>query len=107
MGTARPGFWPTAEHEAAKMFGRRFWKVLVAFRLLRRVWVPLALLVFVAAGAGIIFLAPPVNPVLSVRVPEIPEWGFWLIGTGIVIGLAFIVRPVRWFLIDLRYRILP
>lgn len=107
MGTARPGFWGTADHQAAKEFGRRFWKAFVFFRIVRRVWVPLAAVAFVVLAAGILAFTPAARLASEIRLPEIPDWGFWVAGLAILFGLSFFVRPVRWFWVDLRYRILP
>ena len=107
MGTARPGFWATADHEAAKVFGRRFWKGFIAFRIIRRVWVPVLVLLFVGAAAGFLWLSPPSGFRVEFRIPEIPEWGWWLAGTGVLIGLLHFLPSVRFFWVDLRYRFLP
>ncbi len=107
MGTARPGFWATADHEAAKVFGRRFWKAFIVFRIARRVWLPVLLLVFVAAVAGILWLAPPASVPGWFRIPKVPEWGWLVLGTAVLFGLSLFFRPVRFFWSDVRLRLFP
>ena len=107
MGTAPRSFWLTADHQAAKEFGRRFWKAIVVFRIVRRVWLPCLVLVLLAGAAGLVLLSPPVSLTLGFRAPEIPDWGFWVAGIAVLSGLALFLRPVRWFIADLRFRFLP
>ena len=105
MGTARPGFWGTADHQAAKEFGRRFWKAFVVFRIIRRVWLPVLAVLVVAAVAGMLVWSPPVSLTLGFRKPGIPDWLLWVAGIALLIGTPFLLPSVRFRASMIRYRI--
>lgn len=100
MGTRTP-FFATADHAAAKQFGRRHYKLFVAFRFLRASWVVWAALLVVGGVSGFLLWSPEL-PTVEIRIPPVPVWLWYgLAALSGLVAFRIVVRKsirIRMFL---------